>query len=178
MKGASLRTLCWANTTIFRSSADTWYPPAVRVKNRVSRSGLIPARAASGYTPDPAVSSDARWASVAKIFTGTGRGSASAASRTRTASEYASSPVAHPATHSRNSSPAGSRPSRAGRTSRPIRANASSSRKNRVTPISKSLYSRFSSAGSSASRRAYASSPGVSLSPSRRSSRRATVSGL
>jgi hypothetical protein len=47
VNGASFTTLCGANTISFRSSGTTWYPDAVLLKYRLSRSDETPDSEAS-----------------------------------------------------------------------------------------------------------------------------------
>ena len=92
--------------------------------------------------------------SVAKILTG-GMGSVGAsASNMRMAIEYASSPVAQPATQMRTSASAPRPCKMPGITVRASAANTSGSRKNWVTPMSRSAKSRSISPGVSRSRAA------------------------
>lgn len=94
------------------------------------------------------------------------------------ASEYASSPVAQPATQARTSSVGLRSRKMAGRMSRSSVSNASRSRKKFVTPIRRSFSSSLCSPTSASSRRRYSGSECTARTCMRRSIRRSTVARL
>lgn len=104
-----------------------------------------------------------------------------AASRARASNseiEYASSPVAHPATHTRTCSSPDSDANNEPITSCSRKSNASRSRKNWVTPISMSASSAFASSGAARRKSRYARRSRWPLTCMRRSIRRSTVARL
>ena len=93
----------------------------------------------SRYTPARALSSAASFRSVARILTVGLSGRPSRYSSRVMASEYTSSPVAHPATQARTGWPVGRPSTSAGKTFALRASNESGSRKNWVTRIRKSV---------------------------------------
>ena len=151
VNGGSRTTLCALNTTIRRNSGRTRRrPPSVGVKYRSRNSSGSLERASPSYSPVPAAARDSRCTSVANTLTGSVRPARRSRSATTIATVYASGPAAHPALQTRTSSPSSflsiSTPRAAENAS-----HASGSRKNSVTPIKRSWYSRESSSGSSSS---------------------------
>ncbi len=92
--------------------------------------------------------------------------------------EYASSPVEQPATQARIGSSSAALSSSFGSTSRSSASNALRSRKNWVTPISRSSSRAFGSSAALARKRRYAIRSGRPLTCRRRSIRRSTVARL
>ncbi len=129
----------------------------------------------SRYTPARAFSSAASFKSVARILTATDSARPSSASSRQMASEYTSSPVAHPATQMRIGAPAGRAFSSAGNTFSFTASNASPSRKNCVTRMRKSWNRFWTSPASARSSVRYSAGPWRLRSAIRRRMRRRTV---
>ena len=149
MKGGAVSRSWVAKTTLSRTGCATRQPVPAGTKCRCSRSGPTSSAIRAGYTARRATSMASALRSVAKICTGTRRSGSSAAitSSSTLASEYASSPVEHPATQARKGSPAGRCCRSAGNTQSGSERQTDSSRKKAVTPISSSRASRATSWG-------------------------------
>jgi hypothetical protein len=102
--GASAIKFWRAKLTTSRSFLLTWYVSSVSVKKRPSRSAETSARMLSGYLPCRAISMAVSSTSVAKICGWQELFSAAICSKIAMATEYASSPVAHPALQTLNGS--------------------------------------------------------------------------
>ena len=153
VNGASLTTLCGLKTTHRRNSGRTrTRSPSAGRKYRSRNSSGSSSSAAASYSPAPAASRLSRCTSVANSFTGNSRPSFRSRSWIRIATVYASGPAAQPADQARTSSPSPF-DSRIGSRCSPSVAHTCGSRKNSVTPISRSWYRRDSSSGSRSSRR-------------------------
>ncbi len=108
---------------------------------------------------------------MARIFTGTSP-APPRASTSVTASEYASSPVEHPGTQTRRAASGPRSRKSAGTAACWSRSNTSGSRKNRVTPMSRSRVRAASSAGSSRAARTNSSTDANARNAIRRATRR------
>jgi hypothetical protein len=150
-KGGSLSRSWVANKTFSRIDFFTRNPPGSRMKKRSSLVAETSAAIDSGYSPSRAKLNAVSCTSVAKILTFAGPSRCAACSASSIASEYASSPVADPATQTRTSSSGPFPANSPGTTCRASPSNASRSRKKLVTQIRKSLRRVRASSGLSCS---------------------------